>query len=134
MNDKYGDQATFLAVYVREAHPIDGWRMASNDRAGVAAAQPRTIEERVELAKQCAGHLETKIPVVVDEINDIVGNAYSGMPDRLYVIDSQGRVAYKGGRGPFGYNPAEMEQTLAMLLLDESAAETQNPQKPAQAR
>jgi hypothetical protein len=41
------------------------------------------------------------------------------MPDRLYLIDRQGIVAYKGGRGPFGYKVGEMEQSLIMLLLDE---------------
>jgi hypothetical protein len=51
--------------------------------------------------------------------DDRVGNAYSGMPDRLYVIDRDGKVAYKGGRGPFGYKPGEMEQSLVMLLLDQ---------------
>jgi hypothetical protein len=60
------------------------------------------------------------IPMVVDEIDDRIGIAYSGMPDRLYIIDSAGKVAYKGGRGPFGYKPLEMEQALIMLLLDEA--------------
>jgi hypothetical protein len=40
------------------------------------------------------------------------------MPDRLYVIDAEGRIAYKGGRGPFGFRPAEMEQSLAMAILE----------------
>jgi hypothetical protein len=122
MGRKYAGAATFVAVYVREAHPTDGWRMASNDRAGVAAAQPRTTAERVALAEACAGHLEASMPVLVDEIDDRVGHAYSGMPDRLYVIDAEGRVAYKGGRGPFGFNPAEMEQALVMTLLERGAA------------
>jgi len=47
------------------------------------------------------------------------------MPDRIYVIDRDGRVAYKGGRGPFGFKPGEMEQTLLTLqLLD---AESKKP-------
>ena len=58
------------------------------------------------------------MPLVVDEMNDVVGHSYSGMPDRLYVIDTNGKVAYKGGRGPFGFKPGEMEQSLLMLLLD----------------
>ena len=29
---RYKDRATFVMVYVREAHPTDGWRMESNDR------------------------------------------------------------------------------------------------------
>jgi hypothetical protein len=45
------------------------------------------------------------------------------MPDRLYIIDAAGRVAYKGGRGPFGFKPGEMEQALLMLQLDEPRGE-----------
>jgi hypothetical protein len=62
------------------------------------------------------------MPVVVDELNDLVGHTYSGMPDRLYVIDRNGRVAYKGGRGPFGFKSREMEQALVMTLLDQPPA------------
>ena len=58
------------------------------------------------------------MPVVVDEISDPVGHAYSGMPARLYVIDTQGKVAFKSGRGPFGFKTPEMEQALAMCLLE----------------
>ena len=57
---------------------------------------------------------------MVDEINDKVGEAYSGFPDRMYLIDREGKVAYKGGRGPFGMQPGEFEQSLVMLLADES--------------
>ena len=118
MRRRYGDRAEFLAVYVREAHPTDGWRMASNDRAGIAVRQPRDQAERVDVADRCNGVLEMSIPLLVDEMDDRVGHAYSGMPDRLYVVDRDGRVAYKGGRGPFGFKPREMEQSLIMLLLD----------------
>src|SRR5207247_335469 len=52
--------------------------------------------------------------------NDRVGHLYSGMPDRLYLIDQNGRVAYKGGRGPFGFKSGELEQSLLMLLLDQA--------------
>jgi hypothetical protein len=93
--------------------------MEFNDRAGVATPQPKDKEERIEVASHCIDLLEMNMPVLVDEIDDRVGNAYSGMPDRLYVIDRDGKVAYKGGRGPFGYKPGEMEQSLVMLLLDQ---------------
>ena len=106
-------------MYVREAHPIDGWRMESNDRVGVAVAQPKSDFQRVEAATQCHDLLEMSMPVLVDGIDDRVGNAYSGMPDRLYVVDREGKVAFKSGRGPFWFNPAEMEQALIMALLDE---------------
>ena len=121
MHRRYGDRVAFLAIYVREAHPSDGWRMASNDRAGIAFEQPTNEEERSAVAKQCCSTLEMSMPLLVDEMDDRVGHAYSGMPDRLYLIDRAGRVAYKGGRGPFGFKPGELEQAIAMHLLDEGA-------------
>jgi hypothetical protein len=93
--------------------------MASNDRFGIAAAQPKTDAERTAAAEQCCSLLEMNMPVLVDAIDDRVGHAYSGMPDRLYVLDRDGKVVFKSGRGPFGFKPGEMEQSLIMLLLDQ---------------
>ncbi|MBX3443304.1 MAG: deiodinase family protein [Planctomyces sp.] len=120
VRERFGDQAEFLAVYVREAHPTDGWQMQSNDRVGVAVAQPKTYAERQAVAQQCQARLKYGMPLLVDDAQDSVGHAYSGMPARLYVIDRTGRVAYKGGRGPFGFKAGEMEQALVMTLLDQS--------------
>jgi hypothetical protein len=92
--------------------------MESNDKAGVAFAQPKTAEERTKIAEQCCTVLKITMPLVVDTIDDRVGHAYSGMPDRLYVLDRHGRVAYQGGRGPFGFRPGEMEQSLLLVLLE----------------
>src|SRR3954470_24569765 len=96
--------------------------MASNDRAGVVVHQPTAFAERADVAKTCCKALKVTMPLLVDEMDDRVGHAYSGMPDRLYVLDRQGRVAYKGGRGPFGFKPGELEQSLVMLLLDQESA------------
>ena len=120
MHARYKDRVEFLAVYVREAHPIDGWRLESNDRFGITFRQPRTTLERAEVAEKCCGLLEMRMPLVMDDVNDRVGHAYSGMPDRLYLIDRDGKVAYKGGRGPFGFKPGELEQALVLHLLDQA--------------
>jgi thiol-disulfide isomerase/thioredoxin len=115
---RYKDQATFVMVYVREAHPTDGWKMESNTRVGVATKQPTTYDERVGVCEQFKKMVKPGMQVVVDDINDPAGTAYSGMPARLYVIDTKGKVAYKSGRGPFGFKPGEMEQALVMSLLE----------------
>ncbi len=112
----YKDRATFVMVYVREAHPTDGWSMESNDRVGVSLPQPRTYDERVAVARTCDKRLNLGFPMLVDKIDDTVGARYSGMPSRLYLIDGDGKVAYKSGRGPFGFKPAELEQSLVLLL------------------
>ena len=59
------------------------------------------------------------IPLLVDGIDNRVGIQYSGFPDRLYLVDREGNVAFKSGRGPIGFLPGELEQALVMLLLDE---------------
>jgi hypothetical protein len=117
--DRYKKDAHFLMIYVREAHPSNGWKMESNTKVGVEVSQPTDFEERVKVAGQFCERLKTTIPVVVDEINDVVGHAYSGMPARMYVIDTEGKVAYKSGRGPFGFRVGEMEQALLMALFEQ---------------
>jgi thiol-disulfide isomerase/thioredoxin len=126
---RFKDDATFLAVYVREAHPTDGWKMESNTKAGVAVVQPKTYAERTAVAGQCYGLLKPTMPLLVDEIDDPAGSAYSGMPARLYVIDTKGKVAYKSGRGPFGFKTGEMEQALIMTLLNEKTTKTASTAK-----
>ncbi|MCA9036748.1 MAG: deiodinase family protein [Planctomycetaceae bacterium] len=116
---RHRDDASFLMIYVREAHPANGWAMKSNQKAGIEILQPVTLEQRVDVAQQCSKMLEPTIPLLVDDVDDRTGHAYSGMPARLYVIDRKGKVAYKSGRGPFGFKVDEMEQSLVMLQLDE---------------
>jgi len=69
-------------------------------------AQQKTADERTKLAATCCTTLKITMPLLVDTIDDRVGHAYSGMPDRLYVIDASGRHRLPGGRGPFGFRPA----------------------------
>jgi Iodothyronine deiodinase len=94
--------------------------MASNDKEGISIAQPRTKAERDAVAETCCLNLKISMPVLVDDLDDKVGLAYSGMPDRLYLVDRKGRIAYKGGRGPFGFKPGELEHSIVMLLLDQA--------------
>ena len=120
---RYKDRATFVMVYVREAHPTDGWRMESNDRLGAITAQPKTYDERVAVAQKCGRVMSLAFPMLVDTIDDAAGTRYSGMPGRLYVIDREGKVAFKSGRGPYLFKPAEMEQSLVLLLQEEGATQ-----------
>jgi hypothetical protein len=103
----------------------DGWRMASNDKLGVAIKQPATYDERAAVATKCSA--EVFDAAAGGRSDDRVGHAYSGMPSRIYIIDRDGKVAYKGGRGPFGFKPGEAEQALAMLLLDQQKPTATTP-------
>jgi hypothetical protein len=124
---RYSDRADFLMVYVREAHPSDGWRMDFNDRFGIGLPQPKTYDERRSVAQTCRAALDFEMPFLVDTIDDAVGAIYSGMPSRLYLIDYAGKIAYKSSRGPFGFKPAELESSL-LWLLSEPAPPAPDPE------
>ncbi len=112
--------AEFLRVYVREAHPSDTHTPTeTNAKASILIKQPKTFAERCAVAERFRSDMKIETPLVVDGIDNQVGKAYGGWPDRLYVIDRDGRVAYQGGPGPFAFNPREMEQTLLLLLLEQ---------------
>jgi hypothetical protein len=113
---RFKDRATFLAVYTREAHPTDGWRMEVNDSLGVSIPQPTTYAERAGVAQVCARTLGLSFPLLVDTLDDSVNKRYCGIPSRLYLIDADRKIAFKSGRGPFGFRPSELEQSLVMLL------------------
>lgn len=117
MSRTFSDQVEFITVYLREAHPIDGLRTAANDRVGILVKQPISLVERAAVADRCYSTLRMKSQMVVDEMDDRVGRAYCAEPDRIYLIDDAGRVAYRGAPGPFGFNPIELEQTILLMLL-----------------
>ena len=102
-------------VYIQEAHPTDLWQLPANVRDGVLFASPRTGDERNATAEACVRKLGIKIPALVDSIGDEVERAYTGWPDRLYLIAKGGRVAYKSAPGPYGFDTARLRTELARL-------------------
>ena len=114
--DQYKDRAAFLLVYIREAHPSDAWQMAINVRENVIFTDPRTFAERDVVAESCIRTLGVRIPAAVDDMHDAVERNYMGWPDRLYVIDRDGRIAFKSAPGPYGFQPADVKQNLQRLI------------------
>jgi iodothyronine deiodinase-like protein len=78
--------------------------------------EPETEAARGEIARACAVGLRLRMPMVVDGIDNAVASAYGGWPDRLYLIDRSGSIAYQGGEGPFGFKPAELERAIEREL------------------
>jgi hypothetical protein len=78
--------------------------------------QTSTLDKRSETAQQCTATLKLSMPTVVDKEDNRVNTAYAGWPDRLYVVGVDGTIAYKGGQGPEGFKPGEVEQWLRKNL------------------
>ena len=111
----YRDRVAFYVVYIEEAHPIDAWQLDDNLEDDVLVASTKTLDERVNVAGVCMTKLGIELPAVVDGPDNAVERAYTGWPDRLYVIDRNGAIAHKSAAGPFGFKPAAVETILKRL-------------------
>jgi hypothetical protein len=103
-------------VYIREAHASDGWQIPSNVKDDVVFASPKTNDERSEIGRMCVVKLGIKFPAVIDGMDNSTEQAYTGWPDRLYVIDRNGRIAFKSPPGPFGFHPEGVAESLKKLV------------------
>jgi len=116
MYEKYRGKAAFYVVYIGEAHPSDAWQLPSNLTDKVVYESPKDLGQRTDLAEICVTKLGITLPAIVDRFDDVVERAYTGWPDRLYLIDKDGRIAYKSRPGPFGFKPADLEAALQKTL------------------
>ena len=113
---QYHNQVAFLVVYITEAHPTDVWQTETNLKDKVLFASPRNQEDRAFIAGACVRKLGIEIPAVLDEFGNSTESAYTAWPDRLYLIDSSGKVAYKSRPGPFGFKPDDLQAALNKLV------------------
>jgi hypothetical protein len=90
--------------------------MQSNLDEGVLIAQHRTLEDRLAAAREGVERLGLTMPVLVDAMDDAVSDALAAWPERIYVVDSDARLAYTGGPGPFAFDPDEAFAVLDELL------------------
>ncbi|MBW1898552.1 MAG: hypothetical protein JRI61_05770 [Deltaproteobacteria bacterium] len=115
-----------MMVYIREAHPVDGWWFGKglvrkiiklySPETSVATYDPKTHEERQIAAMQCEKSLQYGIRTFVDTIDDNVSKAYAAKPTRIYLVGIDGKVAYRGGLGPYGFKPAEFKRAIEDYL------------------
>jgi hypothetical protein len=87
-----------------------------NVRDEVLFAQPTSDDERVEAASACMLGLQFRMPMVLDKLSNEVDEAYSALPERLYVVDREGTIAWRSGPGPFGFDIDGWQQAIEAQL------------------
>jgi hypothetical protein len=129
----------FLKVYIREAHPVDGWWLGKGifglalklrgTKAATDVYDPKTIEERRAVAGQCETALQYGMRTYVDEMDDAINKAYAAWPTRLYLVGADGHVIYAGGKGPYGFKPNELGEAIKETLATTEAVSFTFPEK-----
>lgn len=102
MQQEFQEQVQFVLVYLREAHPKGGWEMSDWS----VLEDPTDLAARTAVAAHCCKELKFDSPIVVDTMDDDTAVRWSGWPERLFVVSSEGKIAYTGDMGPFGFNPS----------------------------
>lgn len=60
----------------------------------------------MSVAENACHLLNINIPCLIDGIDNSVNRTYAAWPDRIYCIDTTGRIAVMGGHGPGGFAPS----------------------------
>jgi hypothetical protein len=125
---KYHQEVQFLSIYIREAHPVDGWWFGkgpmslllklSRSKVATDIYDPVSLDERRAVAGQCQDALQYGIRTYVDDMDDSVNKAYAAWPTRLYLIGVDGRVEYAAGLGPWDFSPAKLERAIEVYLKE----------------
>ncbi len=126
--EKYQDKVEFVMIYIREAHPLDGWSFGQGIMAGMVHSyaprakidfrDPQTVEERRQIASQCHAQLQYGFTTCVDAMDDRVNILYAAQPTRLYLIGLDGKVVYAGDGGPMGFKPLKFGDAIKNYLAE----------------
>jgi len=73
----------FLTIYVREPHPGENY------------PAHQSWEQKLQYARDCRAQEGIENPLLVDDLEGTVHHLYGALPNMVYIVDKQGRVAYK---------------------------------------
>jgi tetratricopeptide (TPR) repeat protein len=120
ISQAYRDRIDFRLVYIREAHAEGGaesqWQSTINLKEGISLTPARTLPEKQEHASFCLRKLDLPFPAVVDGMDGAAETAYQAWPSRLYLIGSDGKVAFQTRLGELDFRPADLESAIREIL------------------
>lgn len=66
----------------------------------------RSYGERCEVAQRLVKEKKLTIPCLIDGFDNAVNDLYKGLPTRVFLVRTDGRLGVAASRGPFGLVPA----------------------------
>jgi serine/threonine-protein phosphatase 6 regulatory ankyrin repeat subunit A/serine/threonine-protein phosphatase 6 regulatory ankyrin repeat subunit B len=119
-----------VIVYIVEAHPAGDRSPYSgvedvtdeNRRENILCRQPKTMDERIALAKRFVSLLHVTATPYLDKMDNAAWQALGGGPNMAFLIDGRGLVYYRQG----WFDPKTMEQAIDLLLAHKEAERKAN--------
>ena len=118
LDQRYGRQAPFFLVYIREAHAEGNWQSTRNEREGIALGPANTMDEKQAHASMCSLKLQLPFPALVDKVDGKVEAAYAAWPSRAFVIGTDGRILYSTRLTPLDFRVEDMASVLQAAIAN----------------
>jgi len=118
LDQRYGRQAPFFLVYIREAHATGNWQSTRNEREGIELDRANTMDEKQAHASTCSLNLHLPFPALVDKMDGKVEGAYAAWPSRAFVIGTDGRILYSTRLTPLDFRAEEMASVLQAAIAN----------------
>jgi len=106
---------TFLLLYVREAHP------------GGNVCQHESEADKVARASELKQTFNENREILVDDVEGTAHELYGAMPNSVFVIDNQGRIAFRSDWN----DVSATKKALGKLQRGQSASSVKSYFKPA---
>jgi ankyrin repeat protein len=103
--DRYEGKVNVVVIYVIEAHPVGSACpykevediTPENERDGILRRQPKTLEDRLELAQEFKRLLRIHTPIYVDNLKDEAWKGLGAAPNLALLVDQKGMVVARSG-------------------------------------
>ncbi len=103
--DKYGEKLNVAIVYVIEAHPVGSVCpykgieevTPENERDGILRHQPKTLDDRLDLAREFKRYLRIEPPIYIDTLDNQAWKAFGAAPNKAFLVDQNGIVMARQG-------------------------------------
>jgi hypothetical protein len=99
----------------------------ANTRAGISVKDPNSLTERQQVANKACKELNLRWPCLVDDMETTANKAYAACPTRLYVVDTEGKIAVASNRGPGGRAPSIQEAEKWLKAFTSRAKDKKGP-------
>lgn len=119
---QFKDRAQFLFVYVREAHPDSILSVIGQNgkETLLKIPQPKDMSTRVSNATVCQRTKDLNLPIAVDTIDNRVGKAYAGRPNRMVIVGTDGKILFATDPSPRGTDARSLRTWLSKNLTKNS--------------
>ena len=108
MYQEYKDIAEFRMIYIREAHAADSsWPVNYAKDKGIN--QQTNYKDRCVTAQMLLDEKKLTMPFLIDGMDNKTNKDYSAQPDRVFVVDADGKIVVSADRGPWGFKPGVLK-------------------------